>query len=848
VTSTNGNVALNGTSQMGSLTTSGQGTQVALTNNAKIAGDLSNKDGAVTLKDSAAAGSLNNSGQGSSVSLFDHAAVGTLNNTDGKVALQGAGVHADTLSSSGGSVDVAQKATVNDLNIQNTALTLNDATVNGTLAASGTNTLGVGAQGANINTLSLHDGGNSIQMKNVDGNLTINSLKGTLRTPFGSGGNVIVNNANNNTLVFADNNTYSHEIKVNDGTVSVGDGKTSGYVTSDLNVNKGHIELNNVNNTNFANVISGDTDFTQNTNIATVFTGNHTYTGETHIRAGSLEVNGDESKATGDTKMDAGTTLSGQGTVGGSVNMASGSTLSPGTANNPLGSLTINKDLNMNQGSVLSVNALSQGTGKTITNDSGTTYNVLKSNSVVVNGTANFTGNDFHFHVTGDTSLRYGQAYVIATSSNKINVSDISQATKNLIANSNLTIGRSSFVIPELENISDPVLALVAARSNLTYASIATSRNTRAAGAGLDSLDVNTPLSQLFMPMSEGEARSHLGALSGEVHASVRTALIQDSFFVRDAVFDRLDSADCDGSSSNGISTASVKTGRKTSACLAHEPVLWGRALGSLGHNSGDGNASTMHHSTAGFIMGVDAPIFNTWRIGTMVSYGHSMFNINNGLSSSGHSDNISIGGYAGRHWGNLHLRLGASYTWNIMSMRRSVAINTFSDRLSSGYMGGTAQGFGELAYKIHAGKRTVFEPFANGAYVNQHTDHYREHGGSSALVGRSMNTGVTFATFGLRASTSFFMGRTLFTPHGSAAYRHTFGLTSSSVNQAFASTGLRNGMDVSSVPLSRDAAVVNLGVAAKLSDRVNVDLSYIGQYGNHSVDSGAQASVKAAF
>ncbi|WP_264873636.1 autotransporter outer membrane beta-barrel domain-containing protein, partial [Saccharibacter floricola] len=97
-------------------------------------------------------------------------------------------------------------------------------------------------------------------------------------------------------------------------------------------------------------------------------------------------------------------------------------------------------------------------------------------------------------------------------------------------------------------------------------------------------------------------------------HASVRTALIQDSFYVRQAALDRLDSADCDGSASNGISTASLKTGRKTSACLANEPVLWGRALGSLGHNSGDGNAASMHHSTAGFVIGLDAPVFNQWR------------------------------------------------------------------------------------------------------------------------------------------------------------------------------------------------------------------------------------------
>lgn len=56
------------------------------------------------------------------------------------------------------------------------------------------------------------------------------------------------------------------------------------------------------------------------------------------------------------------------------------------------------------------------------------------------------------------------------------------------------------------------------------------------------------------------------------------------------------------------------------------------------------------------------------------------------------------------------------------ISTGRSVAFPGFVDSLTAGYSAGTFQAFGEAGYRID--KVTAsFEPFANLAYVNLHTD-----------------------------------------------------------------------------------------------------------------------------
>lgn len=634
------------------------------------------------------------------------------------------------------------------------------------------------------------------------------------------------------TLVITKDQTYRGATTLNGGILQLGDGGTTGALAgSSVIHNNATLAVDRNDSLTLAQTIDGTGGLAQVGTGTTVLTADNSYTGDTTISQGTLEVDG--SIASSPVTAFGGSILRGTGVVGSTI-IAQGATLAPTGAQ---GSLTVQGNLQMDQNATLALEGNNQLSGKTMVL-LGKEYQQMQSGFVNVTGSTSISGN-MVVNVTPATPMKANEYYTIISSGSGF-------TQKSSTFQSNLT-SIYSFLSPSLYyNGND--LDLLMSRNQTPFASVGGSRNERETAQMLDGIPQSNSVVQAMESLDTAGARRSMNALSGELHASARTALIQDSLFVRQAVMDRLDTADCTKGHVDGtLHTASLQTGRKDEGCLAERGVLWGQAYGSLGHNGGDGNAASMHHATTGFIMGVDAPIMeNAWRIGAMLSYGRSMFDVGSGRSSSGHSNNVTVGGYAGTHWGALSLKLGASYTWDMLSLKRNVSFPGYANRLSSSYLGGTAQGFGELGYQFRTG-HTAVEPFANVAYVNLHTNGYHEHGGASALQGRGMDTGVTFSTFGVKASSTLHAGKILLVPHGSLAYRHTFGLTTPTAHTLFA--GMGNGaMDIAGVPLSVNAAVIDAGLTARLTNRFDVGLSYIGQYGNQSVDSGIKASVRFKF
>ncbi|MFT8587074.1 autotransporter domain-containing protein, partial [Acetobacter papayae] len=637
--------------------------------------------------------------------------------------------------------------------------------------------------------------------------------------------------AGTGTTVLSADNTYTGATTITQGTLQLGNGGTTGSVASSAIHNNGALVVNRSNTLTLAQVIDGTGSLMQAGTGTTVLSADNTYTGATTVESGTLDVEG--SIAASAVTVLSGSTLEGTGSVGSTL-IEKGATLAP---TGMTGVLSVEGNLEMADGATLSVHEDHHPSGTTM-EVNGQTYDQLNSGTVAVTGTTALSGT-LNVNVIPGTLLKSHEYYTLITS-------DGGFSSKADTLQSNLT-NLYTFLSPSLY-YTDNDLDLLMSRNDVTFSSVVGTRNERAVAQVLDSLPESNVLVQGMESLDAAEARQSMNAVSGEVYASARTALIQDSVYVRQAALDRLETADCqEGGMSGAIHTASLATGRKDEGCLSGQAVLWGEAYGGLGRNNGDGNAASMHHSTTGFIMGLDTPIMDgKWRIGGLFSYGRSMFDVGSGRGSSGHSNNITVGGYAGTHWGALSLKLGASYTWNMLSMQRNVAIADYASRQSSSYSGGTAQAFGELGYRFHTAYGTV-EPFGNVAYVNLDTNGYQEEGGAAALQGRGTNTGVTFSTFGVKMFKSVQVGKLLLLPHGSLAYRRAFGLLTPTNHTMLASVGSGD-MDVAGVALSQDSAVVDAGLNVRLTDRVDVGLSYIGQYGNQSVESGAMGRAHFRF
>jgi len=541
-----------------------------------------------------------------------------------------------------------------------------------------------------------------------------------------------------------------------------------------------------------------------------VLNGQNTYSGTTTIDAGKLVIGDDGHPAASiaGTVTLVGGTLGGIGTVGGIV-VGSGAHVAPG---NSIGTLNVAGNVSFASGSFYDVDINAAG----------------QSDRIVATGTATLSGATVTVNApTG--SYQTGTRYTILTANGGVTGTFASLA--------------QSFPFMQLALSYDANdVYLNVTRNQASFPSVAVTPNQTTTAAALQSLGSGTLYDAVVQQPSAAGARQAFDALSGEVQASAKTVMIEDSRFVREAAIDRLRAA-FDGvgaAPSPMLAYASVDP----SAPADERIALWARAFGAWGSASGDGNAAELSRDTGGLFAGGDARVADTWRVGALTGYSHSSFWIGD-RSSSGTSDNYHVAVYAGTQWGNLAFRSGAAFTWHDIATSRSVSFAGFGDALKSDRQARTAQVFSELGYRVQAG-RLALEPFANAAHVNLSTDGFTESGGAAALAVRGDSTDVTFTTLGLRAARDFaFATGPSLTARGSLGWRHAFGDTT-----PFASLALVGGsaFSVAGLPIGPDMAVVEAGLDVKLSRTAVLGLSYDGQFDTRLSDQSVKANLSVRF
>jgi outer membrane autotransporter protein len=555
--------------------------------------------------------------------------------------------------------------------------------------------------------------------------------------------------------------------------------------------------------------------------------------------AGTTTLTGDSSGFAGTTTVSGGTLLvgdpSGSGKLGGTVNVGANGTLG-GTGD--LGSAST--AVTIDAGGVHTPGRSQSVLGDYVNH--GTLQiaaGPAAANKVVVAGAVDITGATLDLVLSPANAAGWnalsGPFTIIDKQSAGVVTGTFNPVTQNLL-----------FLDTQLDYAggdgNDVTLQLI--RNDLSFGSVGKTRNQRATGDAIATLGSSNILWRTIALNGDPDSvRASFDALSGEIHASAKSALIEDSRFVRNAINDRIRAAFAAPGASHApaLAYASIDTPAAVSPDHAG-PVFWSYGFGSWGSTDSDGNAAALKRSTGGLLVGTDGFV-GDWRIGVMTGYSHSRFNASDRFSS-GNSDNYHFGAYGGTQWGSLSFRSGLAYTWHELDTRRVVAIPGFSDNLSTRYNAGTTQVFGEFGYGMAAaGAR--FEPFANLAYVNLHTGDFAERGGMAALTGRSDTTGVTFTTAGLRAQTDLPLWNTLTTLRGMLGWRHAFGDTIPAVTQAFAGS---SAFTVAGVPIARDSAVLEAGLDFNISPNATFGFAYEGQFASGADDQGFKANVAVKF
>lgn len=554
-------------------------------------------------------------------------------------------------------------------------------------------------------------------------------------------------------------------------------------------------------------------------------TGDGNLGGSTTVEAGKLSVNA--SFANSAVTVISGAALGGSGTVG-STTIQSGATIAPG---NSIGTLNVNGNLTLAPGSTYEAEIAGNGT----------------SDRIAVTGSAIVTGS--HVGVTAldpQTSYVNGQRYTLLT------------ATGGVSGTAPSAVSRSAFLDLSVDQQPNQVDLIIAVKgtSPVTpsdpvtppapppsiFQAVAETRNQFATAVALNTLPQAGGMLALYnslLALDAPSARAAFDTLSGEIHASAKTALIDESWFMRNAMNDRLRSAFGSVGAQSVATMSYGSTADLAPAVTGPMPTLrsdrfaiWGQGYGGWGTTDSDRNAAALNRSTGGFLIGTDAAVFEALRFGLVAGYSRSEFDVK-GRQSSGESDNYHFGLYGGGQWGALSLRTGASYSWHDMRTGRTVAFSGFGDDPRADYDAGTAQIFGELGYRIDLGQ-VALEPFAGLAYVNLHTDSFREAGRAAALSSRGDDTNVGSSTLGLRAATSLDLLNMGLTLRGGLAWRHAFGDLDPIATLAFAGS---NPFSVAGVPIAKNAALIETGLDLAIGQSASLGLSYTGQLAQESQD-----------
>jgi fibronectin-binding autotransporter adhesin len=757
------------------------------------------------------------------------------------------------------------------------SLTQNGA---GVMILTGDNTY-TGGTAINAGTLQLGNGGTT---GSVAGNVIDN---GTLvfdrsdAVSFGgvvSGNGALVQNGSG-TLVLTGTNSYTGGTTIGAGTLQLGNGGTTGSLSGDVTDN-GTLAFDHADAVTFGNTVSGAGGLMQTGTGSLTLSGANTYAGGTSLAAGTLVLGNASAIGSGTLAMAAGTTLSfssgftlanaislsGDPTVnvGSGLSTTLSGSISDGTQAGDLvktgaGTLTVTGATSYTgstevaggtldvEGSLISAVSVDNGatlTGTGITGSMTIGNGALVSpggnavGTLTVNGNATLaagssyqvnatdTGSSDLIHALGTATLG-GGSVVSMEAGNNWNVSTrytILTAGGGVSGTFGGATSNFAFLTPTLSyDANDAYLTL--ARNTTSFASVGVTPNQIHTGAAI-ALGSASPVYNAILPLAAGAARAAFATLAGDSLASTRTAMIDDSHYVRDAINNHLQ-----GTPGTGETTQQDDRGS-----------VWVSTWGHGGSQDSDGNAAAMSSTGSGVLVGADRDL-GTWRVGAVAGSGQLSNNsTGTGSGADAHSTDTVLGLYTGIDLGPWQWQGGAAHSWYTTRSHRQIDVAGIEGSQTARYDSGLTQAYVDGGYQFTFA-RSSLTPFADLASVWIHQGAIDEGGGIAALDVQSNSSHVNYGTAGVRGVFEPSPGLQF---HASVGFQHAWGDLPSVNQQQFAGTS--DSFTVAGLPVAMNAGVFDLGMRFALSKQVTVDASYHGQFASGATDQGAKMSLNVSF
>lgn len=599
-------------------------------------------------------------------------------------------------------------------------------------------------------------------------------------------GTMAIGGAGTGTLTVAAGGTVSATgaVSINEAsTLAIGAGAAAGTFSAPEIALAGTLRFDHTGDAALAAVLSGDGDLVKAGPGTATLTGlSPGFTGTTSVDAGTLLVDGTIGGST--VTVAVGATLGGTGTVGPT---SLGGTVAPGHS---IGVLSVAGDYFQGTGSTYAVEIDAAGA----------------SDRLAVSGAAT---------IAGDTEVRVFAApgsYAVGDTWTILTAASVTGTFERLSDD-------APFIDFDLLYDPDRVL-LTVIRSDIAFVEVGETPNQRAVAAAIEALGPGA-LYDAVVALSAGDARDAFDQLSGEIHASLGTALLDDTRFFREAVLARL--------SDGGVP--------------ADAYAVWGRLLAADERRDGDGNAAGMEETATGFFAGVDRA-GDGWSFGIASGFRNREVDVPDRRSSTT-VDSLYLAAYGGWAFEALRIRGGVAAGWHDVATARTVAFPGFADTTTAGYPALSLQAFGEAGWRVALGSATV-EPFAGLAFVHLATDGFDEDGGPAALSGAAADRDLWVATLGVRGAATLLAGDGLdLSVRGMVGWRHAFGDTDAAAALAFAGGAP---FTIEGVPSARDAVAIEAALDLRLGEGLDLAVGYTGAFAAEATEHAATATFTLRF
>jgi autotransporter-associated beta strand protein len=569
-----------------------------------------------------------------------------------------------------------------------------------------------------------------------------------------------------NTLILTGANTYTGTTTISAGTLQIGAGGTAGSIAGNV-ANSGTLAFNRSDAVTYAGVISGTGSLSKLAANILTLTGTSTYTGATTVSAGTLAVNG--AIASSAVTVASGATLGGTGTVGGTT-IQSGGTLAPG---NSIGTLNVTGNLTLASGSIYAVELSPTAADRTVVSGTATLNGTLALNQ----GAGTYTaGTSLTLLTAGNVSGTF--ASVTGLSFAGLQSQIVYSATSVQLVLSSLAV-----VVPPA-----PVVVNFTGRTP----------NQIAAAAALNAAPSSGPLRTAltaYLTANPAQMEAVLDSMSGEIHATLRSAALEDSRLIRNTVQSHLDVS---GEGTN----------------------VWGYAFADYGWLDSDGNAAEARRNNAGFIAGVDTLVAEGLRLGAGGSYmEHKVGAAARGSRAAGTRGSLLA--YASYESGALKASLGGNLGWGSDDITRAVA--ALGETEASSRDSETGGIFARLSYNF--GLPVL--PYAGFAHASVENGAFAETGGLAALSGGAVSDSQTYSLLGFNLALGAldFNGLAL-TPRADIAWSHGFDVTAPGQRVTL---GTGQSFTVLGTPIGMDAAALQLGFDLQLVPQALLSVGYDG-------------------